>query len=102
MSDLRVPAEVFHPSELIRDEMDSRDWGIPTMARKMGGDAGVNRLALEMYFVVGPQNPGCRLGPVMAAQIAKAFGTSIEVWTNLEAAWLSHPTTQAKSEEGVA
>lgn len=76
-----------HPSVYIREEMDERDWGTPTMARKMGGDYGVNRFAIEMYLSIGPKNPGLRLG-TMAADIARAFGVSMELFQNLEAAWL--------------
>lgn len=90
-----------HPSVYIREEMDARDWGTPTMARQMGGDYGVNRLAIEMYLSIGPQNPGLRLG-TMAADIARAFDVSVELFQNLEAAWLASlsPSDGADSTTG--
>jgi hypothetical protein len=81
--------DVPHPSVYIREEMDERDWAIPTMARHMGGDYGTNVFALQMYLSIGPANPGLRLGD-MAADIAHAFGTSVELFQNMEAAWLKH------------
>lgn len=82
-----TPAEAFHPSEYIREEMDARDWGTGTMAARMGGDYHTNKLALEMYLRAGPLDRNLRLG-MMAADVARAFGTSVEYWENLERAWL--------------
>jgi len=93
--------EVPHPSEFIREEMDERDWGTPSMARHMGGDYGINRLAIEMYLSVGPQNDGLRLGD-MAADIARAFGVSVEFIQNMEAAWLRYIERRALAPDGKA
>lgn len=87
--------EITHPSEYIREEMDARDWGIPSMARAMGGDYDIQGLALGMYLSIGPINPGLRLG-AMADDIARAFGTSAELWQNLEKSWLRARAQEAE------
>lgn len=95
-----------HPSVYIREEMDARDWGTPSMARHMGGDYQTSLFAIEMYLSIGATLPELRLGG-MAEEIARAFGTSVETWRNLEAAWLrskicavSHQNTGAMEAEG--
>lgn len=87
--------EVPHPAWYIREEMDARDWGIPSMARAMGGDYGINALALGMYLDVGPNEPNCRLGD-MANDIARAFDVSVEFIKNMEAAWLAYATKEGR------
>lgn len=61
------------------------------MARKararMGGDFGVKRLALDLYFEVGPTEPNLRLGDPQ--DIADAFGVDRDFFLNLERAWLA-------------
>lgn len=92
------PAEGFHPGGYVREEMDARDWGIPTMARHIGGDFEVTKLALELYLYNGPPELGCRMGE-LAEGFAQAFGTSIELWRNLEAAWVLHPSNSRPTVE---
>lgn len=86
----RVPAEVFHPSEFIQDEMDARGWDRDDLATQMvgmvGGEAwGLARLSLDFYLEIGAANPDLRIGQ----ESARAFGTSAVFWTNLETAWLA-------------
>lgn len=94
LSSMAELIEVPHPSVMIREEMDARDWGTPSMARAMGGDYGINLLALEMYLSVGPGEPGMRLGEA-AADIARAFGVSVEMIQNMEASWLRYQECRA-------
>jgi plasmid maintenance system antidote protein VapI len=79
------PAEVFHPSYYVHDELVARGWDLDRLAHEMGGDFGINRLALDMFFAV--HDPNARLGE-MADQFAHAFGTSAELFRNLEAAYI--------------
>jgi HTH-type transcriptional regulator/antitoxin HigA len=91
----RIPAEVFHPSEYIVEELEARGWTRDRLATEMRGeDWGTDRLAIDLYLEIGPTNPGCRLG-AMADDLARVFGTSAELWRNLEASWLAHPSTKA-------
>lgn len=85
----------LHPSTFIVEEMKARGWTVDRLAIAMGSDnadfmAGVaiNNLALDMYITVGPDHRDVRLGPTMTTQLAVAFGTSVEFWSNLEKAWV--------------
>lgn len=91
----RVPAEAFHPSEFIKDEMDARGWSLADLVKRMPGDYGINYVALDFYLSIGPEEPGLRMGD--NAGLGQAFGVDPEYLNNLEKAWLSHPTTQAKA-----
>jgi plasmid maintenance system antidote protein VapI len=84
----RTPLVVIHPSAIIQEELDARGWSRDRLAVKMGGDAGLNRLALDMYFEVGPSHTDLLLGDEEAAQLARAFGVSAELFLNLQRQWL--------------
>lgn len=80
--------DVFHPSIYIAEELSARGWSLDRLAREMGGDFGVNRLALDLYFSQIASDKA-RLGEI-AEHLAVAFGTSAAVWRNLETAYLAH------------
>ena len=79
--------DVPHPSTFIAEEAAARGWSMDRLAVEMGGDFGVNRLSLDFYFEVGTANPNLLLGADTADMLARAFGTSAEVWRNLHTAW---------------
>jgi hypothetical protein len=86
-----MPAEMFHPTVFIQEEMDARGWDLDDLAFEMIRDDrdhwGVTRLALDFYFEVGPDMPNMRIGERSAAQLAHAFGVSAEFFLNLERSW---------------
>jgi len=84
----RKPAEAFHPSEFIVEEMEARGWSRDDLALRMPGEYGVNRLALDMYFDVGPYEPTMRLGD-MADVFGAAFGIAGVFFKRLEEQWLA-------------
>lgn len=95
MSD-RTPAEVFHPSEFIQDELDARGWTLWDLAFRMGPDAPLEKLGLDFYFLC---DPGIRLGDDGAAALGRAFGVSPEYFLNLERMWLAtHPAPATPGE----
>ena len=87
MSEISM-VERTHPSVFIEEELAARGWSLDRLAQEMGGDFGVNRLAIEMYLAVGPDDPNCRIGE-MAGDLARAFGTSVELFQNLERSYLA-------------
>ena len=71
----RVPEQVFHPSEYIRDEMRYRDWSHEQFALK----AGMN-LTAAIALIRGD----CGVTPRAAEALARAFGTSATLWYRLQ------------------
>lgn len=84
---LETPATAFHPADYIEDEMRARGWSRDDLARRMGDDFATERLALDLYLET--RDGGLRIGEDGAAQLARAFGTSAELWVRLERAWLA-------------
>jgi len=81
-----TPAEAFHPSVFIRDEMEARGWDRIELANRMGGDWRHRLLELDLYFEAGPHEPNLRIGD--GKDFSRAFGISAEFFRNLETAWL--------------
>lgn len=84
---------VPHPSHYVLEEMDERGWDRDRLATEIvkacpHRDWGISRLAIDFFFAVGPTDSACRLGD-MAEDLAAAFGTSAELFTNLEKSWLA-------------
>jgi len=72
----RKPAEVFPPGEYIKDELDARGWSQAEFAEIHGKRA---------------------ISPETAKEIAAAFGSTPELWMNLESAYR---LSRAKNDEG--
>lgn len=81
-----------HPSEYITDELLARGWQLEDLAHEMGGQYGINLLAIQLYITVGPDEKNCRMGDEFIEGLSKAFGTSKEVWEGLEQGWLKGRT----------
>lgn len=77
-------AEAFHPSEYIKDEMRARKWLDGDLAKASGLD-GCHFPSL--WDVVN--NDG-RIDALIAVGLATAFGTTTELWLNLQKAWDTH------------
>jgi HTH-type transcriptional regulator/antitoxin HigA len=74
----RLPAEVFPPGEFLRDELDARGWTQTEFAEIIG----------RPHRVVNELISGKRgVTPETARELAAAFGTSAELWMNLESAY---------------
>jgi plasmid maintenance system antidote protein VapI len=91
-----TPAEAFPVMDFVCEELQERGWTLDDLASRMGGEFGVNRLALDMLLAFGDHRNdtferGVILGDTMAAGFANAFGISAEFFSNLDAqyrAWL--------------
>ena len=82
---MRIPAEVFPPGEFIADELEARGWTTRDLAERMGGDADMNQLVVDMLVLVPVK--GMLLGTATARQLAAAFGTPAEFWVALDRSW---------------
>jgi plasmid maintenance system antidote protein VapI len=95
----RLPAEAFHLSEFIRDEMVARKWTRAQVAMRMGGFA-IDLLTLEMIMYVHDKD--LLLGKETADALGRAFNISPEYFINLDDAWRKHadePATDAAAEK---
>lgn len=90
----RVPAEVFPPGEFLRDELEARGWTQTEFAEILGRPV---RLVNEI--LAGKRG----ITPQTALEIGAAFGTSAELWLNLEATyrlWHAGPAPERIVREG--
>jgi hypothetical protein len=83
VSEQHISAEVFPVWEFINDELHARKWSKERLAVEMGGDSDKNLFALD-FLQHCPLDEGILLGEHTARQLAKAFGTSSELWLNLD------------------
>lgn len=72
---MRIPAEVFPPGEFLKDELEARNWAQIEFAEIIGKDT---RLVYEII------NGKRAITPETAIIFGEAFGTSPELWMNLE------------------
>jgi HTH-type transcriptional regulator/antitoxin HigA len=84
----RKPAEVFPPGEYIKDELDARAWSQAEFAEILGRPARVVSELINGKRMVTPET---------AKEIAAAFGSTPELWMNLESAYR---LSRAKNDEG--
>lgn len=76
----RWEAEAFSPGEFVRDELGARNGAQEDLARILGRPLRTVDQILEGTMPVTPQT---------AQELAAAFGTTAELWTNLESAYRS-------------
>jgi len=88
-----VPAQAFSPGEFLRDELEERGWTQDELAKIISRPP---RLVSEM--IAGKRG----ITPETAHELAAAFGTSAQLWMNLDAAYqlsLIAPQTEKISRE---
>lgn len=74
----RVPVEVFHPGEFIKEEIEARNWTQNNLAQILDLSP---RLVSEI--IAGKR----AITPNTAKRLADAFGTSANLWMNLDRAY---------------
>lgn len=73
-----VPAEVFPPGDFLREELESRGKTQGDLARVLG-----RPLQTVNQIINGRKS----ITPQTALELAQVFGTSPELWLNLEASY---------------
>jgi len=73
-----MPAKVFPPGEFIRDELEARRWTQGDLA------AVLRRPAPAVNEIINGRK---RITAETAKELAAAFGTSPDLWLNLESTW---------------
>lgn len=86
---MSLPENAFPVWEYVKDQMDYWEWSRERLAIQMGGNPMVNLCALDMLEAQAESEPGTnaskvRLGERMARGLGLAFGTSHQLWMNLD------------------
>ena len=76
-----MPNPILPPGEFIREELEARGWSQATFARILGRPLQTINQIINGKKAITAQT---------AKEIAAAFGTSPDVWLNLETAWQLH------------
>lgn len=71
----RIPAEVFLPGEVIKEELEARGWGQLELAHIMGRPARVVSEIISGKRAITPET---------AIGLGAALGTGAAFWINLE------------------
>lgn len=91
------PAQVFHPVEIIIDELNAREWTLDDLTMHSSptdpAEWGVRRLAWDLYFAGAPSHPECRLGE-MGVWLERAFGISSKLWEAMHELWRTADESQ--------
>ena len=70
-----IEKAAFHPGEYLKDELDAREWTQTGLAKMIGQPARlINRIIAGKAGITAQT----------AQQLATAFGTSAELWMNLQ------------------
>jgi HTH-type transcriptional regulator/antitoxin HigA len=86
-------AEVFPPGDFVREELEAREWTQTDLAEIMGRPIEtINRIVLGKLAIT----------PETARGLAAAFGTSAELWLNLESMYQLSKTGDNTNDEAVS
>jgi len=91
-------AEVFPVSYFIAEEMNARGWSKDDLLNRMPGIRALNDIWLELIFAAPDMELELRQNMTIgdAGPLAHAFGTSKELWENLDATWVAYQRTITK------
>ena len=70
--------QAFPPGEYLADELDAREWTQADLAKIL------DRPFQHVNLLVNGKR---RINAEIASELSAAFGTSAELWLNLQAAW---------------
>ena len=96
-------AEPFHPWVYIADEIKARGWSLEKLAARMAKRGDEQKAIIAFHCLnlcramASVEDNRCHLGRDMAQGLARAFGTTVSVWLNLDEAWRTHPTIVEKN-----
>lgn len=89
----RVAAEVFSPGEYIREFLEGRGWTQDDLAEILGRPS-----QLVSEIVLGKRG----VTPETAKGLAEAFGTSPQLWLNLDAGWQLYKARSTQPDPAIA
>ncbi len=95
MNTPRVPAEVFHISEMLQEEMDARGWTRDDVYERMGYDS-TDCCTFDLLMDVKDKN--MLMGPREAQSLCDAFSIPDPAFfIGVYEAWRTHPSTTDES-----
>jgi HTH-type transcriptional regulator / antitoxin HigA len=71
-------SQAFPPGEYLAEELSARGWSQSELARILG------RPFQHVNLLINGKR---RINAAIASELAAAFGTSVAIWLNLQAAW---------------
>src|SRR5258706_4997003 len=74
----RIPAEVFAPGEFLAEELEARGWSQTELAEILGRPPRLINEIIASKRAITPET---------AKGLAAAFGTSAQLWMNLETSY---------------
>jgi addiction module HigA family antidote len=89
----RIPAELFHPGELLAEELKERGLTQTAFAREVG---------YSQQHISDICRGRRDISPVMALALGLALGTSADLWWNLQAAYDLHQARRRFAVKGEA
>ena len=90
----RIPAEAFHPSEYILDEIEARGWTKDELISRLEKERGFKSAVFDLYL---GGSPGIEIGADGSARLGRVFGVHPDFFLNLERAWLKWKAAQSGS-----
>lgn len=81
----RKPAQVFHPGEHIADELEARGQEPSVLHCRGWGDGEIEHLLMGELPV----------DPFLALHLSRIWGTSADLWLNLQGSWDEWPDRQS-------
>lgn len=79
---MRVIVGAEPPGVFLAEELEARGWSSRDLALRMGGDAAVNELCVDMMIAV--HDPNLLVDAETSAQIGRALDVSEEFFLNLD------------------
>ncbi len=70
--------QAFPPGEYLADELEARGWSQADLAKVL------DRPFQHVNLLINGKR---RINAEIASELAAAFGSSVEIWLNLQAAW---------------
>lgn len=86
-------AERFPPGEYIKEMLEDRDWTQNDLAEILG-----RPLQLVNEVILGKRG----ITPETARGLAEAFGTSAQLWLNLDSAWQLYKAKDGSTDPGIS
>jgi hypothetical protein len=95
---LGVPVEVFCLAEYVADEMIARNWTSFDVANRMSDPEDFKIRLLMVEFFLAVQDDNLILEHDFLSELSRAFGVSVELFSNLHKRWLENPTKRSSWE----